>query len=168
MKGLVFFLLPLGAFAASGGGGEYDIVPRAINFVIFVAILYYFLATPFRNFYKNRILKISSRLDEIQKKLLESKAKKLEIMKKLEEARAVAAGALITAKKESEILAEQIRSNAKEELVLLQRHFEEQKEYEWRKMKREVVSHIITELFNNKDVRLTQEDIIDIMMKKAS
>ncbi len=84
----IIFLLPLYAFGASNGSGEYDIIPRTINFLIFVAILYYFVATPFKNFYKNRIVKISSKLDEIQKKLLESKAKKLDTMKKLEEAKA--------------------------------------------------------------------------------
>lgn len=79
MKKLFYFifLLPLCAFGASNGSGEYDIVPRTINFLIFVAILYYFVANPFKAFYKNRILRISLKLDEIQKKLLESKAKNL-------------------------------------------------------------------------------------------
>lgn len=48
----IIFLLPLYAFGASNGSGEYDIIPRTINFLIFVAILYYFVATPFKNFYK--------------------------------------------------------------------------------------------------------------------
>ncbi len=41
MKKLFYFifLLPLCAFGASNGSGEYDIVPRTINFLIFVAIL---------------------------------------------------------------------------------------------------------------------------------
>lgn len=167
MNKLILLLLPLGAFAASGAG-EYDIVPRTINFVIFVAILYYLLATPFRNFCKNRILKISSRLDEIQKKLLDSKSKKLEMMKKLEEAKATAASALITAKKEAEILAEKIKNDVREELVLMEKHFEEQKEYELRKMEKEVIFQIITELFNDKDMKLEQKDIVNIIMKKAS
>ncbi|ELJ8939573.1 F0F1 ATP synthase subunit B, partial [Campylobacter jejuni] len=116
----IIFLLPLYAFGASNGSGEYDIIPRTINFLIFVGILYYFVATPFKNFYKNRIVKISSKLDEIQKKLLESKAKKLDTMKKLEEAKASAAAALITAKKEAEILVQNIKKETQDELDLLQ------------------------------------------------
>ncbi|EHK1837028.1 F0F1 ATP synthase subunit B, partial [Campylobacter jejuni] len=46
----IIFLLPLYAFGASNGSGEYDIIPRTINFLIFVGILYYFVATPFKNF----------------------------------------------------------------------------------------------------------------------
>lgn len=168
MRNIIFLLLPLEAFAASSGSGEYDIVPRAINFFIFVAILYYLLATPFKNFYKNRILRISSRLDEIQKKLLESKTKKLEMMKRLEEAKANAVSALSTAKKEAEILVGQIKSETQEELILMDRHFEEQKEYKLRKMEKEVVSQIIAELFNDRDIKLEQKEIVNIMMKKVS
>ncbi len=62
----IIFLLPLYAFGASNGSGEYDIIPRTINFLIFVGILYYFVATPFKNFTKP-YCKNSSKLDEIQK-----------------------------------------------------------------------------------------------------
>lgn len=169
MKKLIFlsFLLPLCAFGASGSG-DYDIIPRTINFIIFIAILYYFVATPFKNFYKNRILKISSKLDEIQKKLLESKTKKLEIMKKLEEAKVASASALATAKKEAEILVEKIRKETQDELVLLDKHFEEQKSYELRKMEKEVASAILKDLFADSEVKLKQSEIVDIMMKKVS
>ena len=170
MKRLICFicLLPLSVVAAPSGGGDYDIVPRAVNFVIFVAILYYLLANPVKHFYKSRILKISSRLDEIQKKLLESKSKKLDMMKKLEEAKANAAEALVIAKKEAEILANKIKEETREELALLDRHFEEQKEFELRKMEKEVVSQILAELFGSKGSSLKQKEIVSIMMKKAS
>ncbi|MBS4269424.1 F0F1 ATP synthase subunit B [Campylobacter vulpis] len=170
MKRLIYLicLLPLGAVAAPSGGGEYDIIPRTVNFVIFAVILYYLLVNPVRHFYKSRILKISSRLDEIQKKLLESKSKKLDMMKKLEEAKANAAEALIVSKKEAEILANGIREELQEELALLDRHFEEQKEYELRKMEKEVISQVLAELFDENSACFGQKEIVNIMMKKAS
>lgn len=170
MKGLIYLicLLPLSAVAAPSGSGEYDIIPRTVNFVIFVAILYYLLVNPAKHFYKSRILKISSRLDEIQKKLLESKSKKLDIMKKLEEAKANAAEALIVSKKEAEILANGIKEELQGELALLDRHFEEQKEYELRKMEKEVISQILAELFDENNAHFGQKEIINIMMEKAS
>ncbi|EAK3245406.1 F0F1 ATP synthase subunit B [Campylobacter jejuni] len=164
----IIFLLPLYAFGASNSSGEYDIIPRTINFLIFVGILYYFVATPFKNFYKNRIVKISSKLDEIQKKLLESKAKKLDTMKKLEEAKASAAAALITAKKEAEILVQNIKKETQDELDLLQKHFEEQKDYEFRKMEKELVSNTLNEIFSDPNMTLKQSEIIELMMKKVS
>lgn len=169
MKKIFYLILfPLCLFGASNGSGEYDIIPRTINFLIFIAILYYFVATPFKNFYKSRIIKISSRLDEIQKKLLESKAKELEMMKKLEDAKASATAALITAKKEAEILVRETKNETQNELALLEKHFEEQKDYELRKMEKEVVSKILNDIFNDKDMQLNQNQIIDIMMKKVS
>ncbi len=164
----IIFLLPLYALGASNGSGEYDIIPRTINFLIFVAILYYFVATPFKNFYQNRIIKISSKLDEIQKKKLESKAKKLESMKKLEEAKANAAAALAIAKKEAEVLSQKIKEETQNELLLLEKQFEEQKEYEVRKMEKEVVSITLKEIFEDSNIALKQNEIIDIMMKKVS
>ncbi|KAA6227321.1 MULTISPECIES: F0F1 ATP synthase subunit B [unclassified Campylobacter] len=168
MKKILLFLFPLYLFASAGGSGEYDIVPRLINFIIFVAILYYFIASPLKNFFKSRKDKISNRLDEIQKKLNESKAKKFETMKKLEDTRLSSVNAIATAKQEAELLAQKIKDDAKKELVLFEKHFEEQKEYELRKMQKEVVSQVLTELFNDKEVALKQNEVIDIITKKVS
>ena len=170
MKKLCFiiFLFPLSVFGASNGSGEYDIIPRTINFLIFIAILYYFAANPFKNFYKNRILKISSKLDEIQKKLLESKTKKLDMMKKLEEAKANSVAALAMARKEAEILVQKIKEETQDELHFIQKHFEEQKDYELRKMEKEVISETLKEIFSDSNMSLKQNEIIELMMKKVS
>lgn len=78
MKKLFYFifLLPLCAFGASNGSGEYDIVPRTINFLIFVAILYYFVANPFKAFYKNRILRIFFKIRRNSKEAFGKQGKK--------------------------------------------------------------------------------------------
>ena len=63
--------------------GGYDIVPRTINFIIFAAILYYLIANPVKNAYKGRIEGIAARLDNIEQKLKESKAKKDDAIKRV-------------------------------------------------------------------------------------
>lgn len=68
--------LPGALFAAGGGSGEYDILPRAINFTIFAAILYYLIAEPLKGLYFKRLNGIAERLDSIQSKLKESKGKR--------------------------------------------------------------------------------------------
>ena len=71
-------------------------------------------------------------------------------------------------KKESEILANGIKEELQGELALLDRHFEEQKEYELRKMEKEVISQVLAELFDENNAHFGQKEIINIMMKKAS
>ncbi|MGH2327638.1 F0F1 ATP synthase subunit B [Campylobacter taeniopygiae] len=160
----LILLSPIYAMAST----EYDIVPRTINFLIFIAILYYFSANSFKNFYKNRIIKISSKIDEIQKNLLESKAKKIDIMKKIEEAKANSVAAISIAKKEADAQAQKIKEEAQSEITLLEQNFEEQKKYELRKMKKEVVSCVLQEIFEDPSISLKQNEIIDIISKKVS
>ncbi|MBZ7938773.1 MULTISPECIES: F0F1 ATP synthase subunit B [Campylobacter] len=160
----LILLSPIYAMAST----EYDIVPRTINFLIFIAILYYFSANAFKNFYKNRIIKISSKIDEIQKNLLESKAKKIDIMKKIEEAKANSVAAISIAKKEADAQAQKIKEETQNEIALLEQNFEEQKKYELRKMKKEVVSCVLQEIFEDPSISLKQNEIIDIISKKVS
>ncbi|QWU79470.1 F0F1 ATP synthase subunit B [Campylobacter novaezeelandiae] len=164
----LLFLLPVYVLGSPSGNGDYDIIPRVVNFLIFIAILYYFIATPLKNFYKNRIFQISSKLDEIQRKLLESKTKKFEMAKKLEEAKIEASNALNHAKKEVEILVQKVKDEAQHEINLLNKYFEEQKNYEIKKIEKEVISQILSELFKESNTILKQDDMIDIIMKKVS
>ena len=153
---------------ASGGGTDYDIVPRTINFLIFVAILIYLLKNPAKNFYKGRISKISSRLEDIQKKVLESKNRKLELVKSLEDTKKEGEQAKIDAVKEAEILAAKIKEDAQNELDIMQRYFDEQKNYERRKMRKALVAELLGEIFNSKENELSQDEILEIMLKKVS
>ena len=160
-------LFPIFVFG-SGTSGDYDIVPRTINFLIFSAILYYVVANPFKNFVKNRTNSISLKLESIQKKLLDSKSKKLESMKKLEDAKIESANAIALAKKEAEIIADNIKNEAKEELSLMEKHFEEKKLYEIRKMQREVISASIDKIFSDKSLNFSQDEIVDLISRKVS
>lgn len=163
---ILLSLSPLALLAASSGSGDYDIVPRTINFVIFAAILYYLLAKPIKNFYNDRITKIALRLDDIQKKVLDSKNKKLEIMKKIEEAKKESSNMVTLAHKEAELLVQKIKDETKNDIALLEKQFEEQQEYEQRKMYKELVSKMLTDVFDKTELK--QDDILNIMLKKVS
>lgn len=165
---LLSAFLPSVILASSTGSTDYDIVPRAVNFLIFAAILFYLLANPAKNFYKGRIAKIASRLDDIQKRVLESKNKKLEMIKMIEDAKKEAINAVNIAKKEAELLSQKIEEETKNDIAILEKHFEEQKSYEQRKMQKEVVARILTQVFDSKDTQLKQDDILNIMLKKVS
>ncbi|MCR6571155.1 F0F1 ATP synthase subunit B [Campylobacter insulaenigrae] len=165
---LLITIIPFYVFAAGDGSGDYDILPRTVNFILFVAILYYFIATPIKKFYNDRINKISSKMNEIQEKLIASKNLKLEMMKKLDLAKQESINAVALAKKEAEILASKIENETKTELSVLEKSFQEHKKYEIRKMEKEVINSVLEEVFKDDNSYLKQEDIINIMMKKAS
>ena len=166
---LALFLGFLPSFLlASSGGTDYDIVPRTINFLIFAAILFYLLKNPAKNFYNARINKISSRLEDIQKRVLESKNKKLELTKKIESAKKEAVEAVEVAKKEALIIASKIKEETKAEISLLERYFDEQKDYERRKMQKEVIASILNSMFESKENELSQDAILELMLKKVS
>lgn len=168
LKKIIFLIFPFYAFAAGSGSGEYDIIPRAVNFVLFAAILYYFLATPLKEFYNNRIQKISSKINEIQEKLIASKNHKLAMMKKLDLAKQDSINAIAFAKKEAEIITDKIATETQMEIKALEKSYEEHKEYEMRRMEKEVVKAVLDEIFEDKNLQLEQKEILNIMMKKVS
>ena len=74
-KYLFLFIIPVAIFA-SEGSKNYDIIPRLFNFILFFGILFYLLKDFAIKAYHARIKSIADRLDDIQNKLRDSKAKK--------------------------------------------------------------------------------------------
>ena len=90
------------------------------------------------------------------------------MIKQLESAKKEAANAVEFAQKEAEILTQKIKEDTKSELLLLERYFEEQKDYEQRKMQKEVIASILNQMFDAKENALSQDEILAIMLKKVS
>lgn len=164
MKSKILLLLFPFVLMADGG---YDIVPRTINFIIFAAILYYLIANPVKNAYKGRIEGIAARLDNIEQKLKESKAKKDDAIKRVEEAKANADGLVETARKEAFLISERIKEETMQEIVNLEKSFHDQKEFEKRRMVKSVVGEILNEIFASDSVKMDQSELINIMLKRV-
>lgn len=164
MKSKILLLLFPFVLMADGG---YDIVPRTINFIIFAAILYYLIANPVKNAYKGRIESIAARLDNIEQKLKESKAKKDDAIKRVEEAKANADGLVETARKEAFLISERIKEETMQEIVNLEKSFQDQKEFEKRRMVKSVVGEILNEIFASDSVKMDQSELINIMLKRV-
>ena len=147
--------------------GGYDIVPRTINFIIFAAILYYLIANPVKNAYKGRIESIAARLDNIEQKLKESKAKKDDAIKRVEEAKANADSLVETARKEAFLISERIKEETMQEIVKLEKSFQDKKEFEKRRMVKSVVGEILNEIFASDSVKMDQSELINIMLKRV-
>ncbi len=142
-----------------------DFIPRVINFVIFAGILWYLLADKVKTFYANRSQSIADSFAEVENKLRESKSQKEALKAELKEANKKAEEIITTAKKEAELIKSKVIENAKAEIAMLHRQFEEQKAYEESKMKKEVVEAYLKNLV--KDIHLSSEEVANIVTKKV-
>ena len=168
IKILFFLALPFLAYASEHGGTNYDIVERTLNFLLFFAILVYFAAKPLKALYQSRIDRIANKLESIQEKLRESKAKKDDVLKRVEEAKQNANALIETAKKEAVNLREKTKEATKFEIERLEKAYEEQKAFEERKIRKNVVTEILDGVFDEKSLEISQSNLIKIIQKKAS
>jgi F-type H+-transporting ATPase subunit b len=162
---LLGVLLSAVLFANEAASGGTDIVPRTINFLIFVAILWYLVGNKVIAFFRNRRENIASKFQEVENKLREAKAKKEELEAKLEEAKVTAKEIVEDAKKEAEVIYNQILQNGKLEIEGMEHLFETYKESEIRKAKREVVKTYLENIL--KDIHISSEDAAKIILKAA-
>ena len=130
--------------------------------------MYYLIANPVKNAYKGRIEGIAARLDNIEQKLKESKAKKDDAIKRVEEAKANADSLVETARKEAFLISERIKEETMQEIVNLEKSFQDQKEFEKRRMVKSVVGEILNEIFASDSVKMDQSELINIMLKRVS
>ena len=162
---ILILLSPLALFAGEGGT---DIIPRTINFLIFAAILYRYVATPIKNFFKGRSEEIVATLKSIQQKVEESKKAKEEALKKLEESKILAKSLIEDAKKEAELIVNKIENDTKNELELLEKYHQERQEIEKRKMVKSVVADTINSLFAKDIQTFDNNELVNIVMKKVA
>jgi F-type H+-transporting ATPase subunit b len=170
LRYILLLLAPALLLANSGGGehGSTDIVPRAINFIIFASILYYLLADHVKNAYKGRIAGIADRLNSIQVKVKESVTAKQNAQAKVEEAKANALSLVETSKKEAQLLSQKVASDTEIELQNLEKAFKEKTDVEKRRMARDVVASVLDEMFDKDSISLDKEELVKIVMKKVA
>ena len=144
-KYLFLFIIPALVLASGehDGAKDYDVLWRSINFILFFGILFY------------------------QKILKESAARKEQAKKDLQDAKVQGAALIETAKKEIVFAAEKIKNATEQEIANLQKSFDEQKSFEARKIKKEVVSEILDDVFASDDIKFGQDKLVKIVEKKV-
>lgn len=144
-----------------------DIVPRTIHFFIFVALMYYLLANPVKNFYFSRINSISNKLKSVEDSLEKAKMDKELAIKKIEKANKEAEELIQLAKVQADKLSEQIIKNADEEIKNMEKLYLEQKAFEEKKAKVEVISELTDELLHSK-INFKQDKLLEVISRKVS
>ncbi len=158
--------LLLTSVAALASDGSTDIAPRTLNFILFVGILWFLLAEPIGKFFTGRTAGIAAQLNDVQKKLQESKEIKIAAAQRVEEAKMFAQNLKETTVKEQKILEDQIELESKTHLEILTKQAEAKKELERRHMVREVVSSIAGDISSS--TPLSQKKMASILQKKVA
>ncbi|MDD6055595.1 MAG: F0F1 ATP synthase subunit B [Helicobacter sp.] len=164
---LVLLSLP-SMLLAAGDSGNYDILERTINFVIFFALVYYFGADAIRNIFKARREEIANSLAKIQEKLQESKMAKEAAILELEEAKKTAKDIIETAHKESEIIVKKIDESLKMEVENLVRQYNEHIAFEQRKAEKVIIESILSEFLNKDSIVLSKDVLVQSLLKKVA
>ena len=176
---LSLLVVPAVLLASGHGGGEEtryflqtgrenDFWPRVINFTIFAAILYYLLANPIKNFFKERRSGIASQLKEIEAKLQSAKDAEKEAQARLDESANKAKMIIEDAKKEAKLMAEKIAEANAAELAAMEKQFEEKMTFEEKRSVREAIDEVLSENISNDDIALDESKVVEIISKKVA
>lgn len=163
---LVTLFLPL--ILCANEDVQTDIVPRTVNFLIFIAIIYYLLADKLKAYFSDRSQSIQGQLDEVQKKLEESK-RKMEVAKaELENAKHIASELVKDSMADVNLIKNKVAKSYENEMANLLKSYNDKVELETRKAKKAVVSEVLDELLNNENITLTQDNLQNIILKKVA
>lgn len=161
-------LAPVALFASSEGAVETDIVQRTVNFIIFAGILWYILADKIKAFFAERSLSIQAELDKVQDTLKASQDKVKDAQKKLEEAKKIATEIIEGAKADIDSVKQKVATAVDTDIANLNKNLEEMMKVETSKAKKEVVTEVLEELLSSENINLTQNELVNIVLKKVA
>ena len=161
-------LAPVALFASEGAETNYDIVQRTVNFIIFAAILWYLLADKIKAFLANRTLSIQSELDKVQETLKASQDKVADAQKKLEEAKKLATEIVESAKADVDSVKQKVAVAVDTDIANLNKNLDEMMKVELSKAKKQVVTEVLEELLSSDNIKLTQNELVNVVLKKVA
>ncbi|MGX3010761.1 F0F1 ATP synthase subunit B [Helicobacter sp. 23-1044] len=165
---ILLLLMPIFACAAEVSFENSDFVMRSVNFVIFVALLWWLVAKHIKNALKARQDEISAQLNAVQVKLAESNNKKLEKLKELENAKKLAIDIVANAHKEAEVITKNIQNQCKKDLEILQKSYIERMGFEQKRAKKSIVSEVLSEILRDENIALDKKKFVEIITKKVA
>lgn len=144
-----------------------DIIERLINFVIFVALMWYLLADKLKSMLHERSQSIANRLSQTQTKVRESKEKKEKAQQRLQEAKEQAKEIIDTAKKEAHVSVLRIEDKTKEQIASLLRANDEAMDFQEKILQKQLVAEVLQEIFTSSALKLEAQDYVGILEKKV-
>lgn len=170
MKRIILLGLALApvALLAQEGAVETDIVQRTVNFIIFAGILWYLLADKIKAYFAERSLSIQAELDKVQDTLKASEDKVTDAQKQLDDAKKLAAEIVENAKADIDSVKQKVSVAVDADIANLEKNLDEMIKVETSKAKREVVAEILDELLKSDNIKLSQDELANIVLKKVA
>ncbi|GAA8544552.1 F0F1 ATP synthase subunit B [Helicobacter pylori] len=167
VKMVLGFLILLSPLCATGLDiSQTDIIERSLNFLLFVGILWYFLAKKLRSFLRSKSLEISKRLEEIQAQLKVSKENKKKLLKELEQVKEKAELIISDANKEAYTITQKYELQTKMDVENLIKNSKALMDLEVKKIKRELVESVFKDLRERKKVSFSAQDCVNILKQR--
>ena len=161
-------ITPFTLLAAQGAETDYDIVERTVNFIIFAGILWYLLADKIKAYFANRSSSIQAELDKVQDTLKASEDKVNEAQKQLTDAKKLAAEIVENAKADIDSVKQKVVSDVEVDITNLEKNLDEMMKVETSKAKREIVEEVLEELLKSDNIKLSQDELANIVIKKVA
>lgn len=156
------------ALASNAEHAGTDIVQRTVNFVLFAALVWYLVAEPAKNYFASRSQGIADELKKVQDKLNETIALKKEALAKISEAEKFAEELAASSKKENKIINDSIMAQCEAELEILSKQANSVKEFEQRKMVRNVVEETLDKVLAQSGDDFDKEAMANVILKKVA
>lgn len=158
------------AIIANDGAVEtnYDIVERTVNFLIFAAIIWYLIADKTKAYFSGRTLGIQADLDKVQDTLKASQDKVADAQKKLDDAKKLSTEIIDGAKADIDIIKQKVLVAIDADIANLNKNLEESNRVEISKAKKQVVGKILDELLSSENIKLSQNELVNIILKKVA
>lgn len=172
MSRILVFMLMISTYAlASGGGAEHagtDIIQRTVNFALFAGLVWYLVAEPAKNYFAGRSQGIADELQKVQDRLNDSIALKKDALSKISDAEKFAEDLVVSSKKENKIINDNMMTQCDVELETLSKQHASLKEFEQRRMVRNVVEDILSEVLSQSSDGFDKEAMANVILKKVA
>lgn len=156
------------ALASNAEHTDTDIVQRTVNFLLFAGLIWYLVAEPAKNYFASRSQGIADELKKVQDKLNETIALKKDALARISEAEKFAEELAAASKKENKLINDNIMAQCEVELEILSKHALTKKEFEQRKMVRNVVEEILDQVLAQSSDDFDKEAMANVILKKVA
>ncbi len=172
MSRILVFMLMISTYTlASSGSAEHadtDIVQRTVNFLLFAGLIWYLVAEPAKNYFASRSNAIADEMKKVQDKLKESVSLKKEVVAKVSAAEKFAEELAVSSKKENKILNDTIMTQCDADMEVMAKQQVVLMEFEQRKMVRNVVENILSDVLSQSDDSFDKEAMANVILKKVA
>ena len=165
---VIMLMISTYALASSAENAGTDIVQRTVNFILFAGLVWYLVAEPVKNYFASRSQAIADELQKVQDKMNESISLKKEALARISDAEKQAGEIANSLKKENKVLNDNIMKQCDVELETISKQHVSLMEFEQRKMVRNVVEDVVTDVLSQSSDNFDKEAMANVILKKVA